>query len=76
MKKVVVLASTFVLFACLTFGQSAQTQDKSKAAPAKSESAAKKDSKDCSKTCTQKEKSGCCAKKGTDQKETKAPEKK
>jgi hypothetical protein len=75
MKKVAVLVSTFVLFACLTFAQTPQTQEKGKAAPAKSESTMKKDGKDCSKTCTKKD-AGCCAKKGTETKETKAPEKK
>jgi hypothetical protein len=76
MKKAVVLVSTFVLFACLTFAQTPQTQDKTKAAPAKSETTVKKDGKTCSKTCTKDMKSGCCDKKGTDSKDTKAPEKK
>ncbi len=76
MKKVAVLFTTFVLFASLTFAQTPQTQDKGKTAPAKSESSMKKDGKDCSKTCTMKEKSGCCAKKGAEGKDTKAPEKK
>ena len=80
MKKVAVLVSTFLLFASFTFAQTPQTQDKGKAAPAKSESTMKKDGKDCSKTCTQKKMSGCCEKKGTEnkdaKKDTKAPEKK
>jgi len=76
MKKVVVLVSTFVLFAGLTFAQTPQKQDKEKAAPAKTESTMKKDGKDCSKTCTHKEKAGCCAKKGAEQKDAKTPEKK
>lgn len=76
MKKVAVLVSTFVLFACLTFAQTPQTQEKGKSAPAKSESTMKKDGKDCSKTCTPKERAGCCAKKGAENKDTKAPEKK
>ncbi len=77
MKKITVLVSTFVLFACLTFAQTPQTQEKGKkAAPAKSESTMKKDGKDCSKTCTPKEKAGCCAKKGAENKDTKTPEKK
>jgi hypothetical protein len=76
MKKVAVLVSTFVLFTCLTFAQTPQTQDKGKAAPAKSETTVNKDGKSCSKTCTHDQKSGCCAKKGTDNKDTKAPEKK
>ena len=77
MKKVVLFVSTFVLFAGLTFAQTPQTQDKEKAAPAKTESTVKKDGKDCSKTCTPKERAGCCAKKGTtEQKDAKAPEKK
>ncbi|MCX6247645.1 MAG: hypothetical protein NTW10_07925 [Bacteroidetes bacterium] len=75
MKKVAVLVSAFVLIAGLTFAQTPQTQEKGKAAPAKTETTTKKDGKDCSKTCTQKEKSGCCAKKG-ESKDTKAPEKK
>jgi hypothetical protein len=76
MKKVAVLVSAFILVAGLTFAQTPQTQDKGKAAPAKTESATKKDGKDCSKTCTHKEKASCCPKKGTTDKETKAPEKK
>jgi hypothetical protein len=76
MKKVTVVVSAFVLFACLTFGQTPQTQDKGKAAPAKTESTMKKDGKDCSKTCTHKEKAGCCADKKGTTKDTKAPEKK
>jgi len=79
MKKVTVLVSTFVLFACLTFAQTPQTQDKGKAAPAKKECTMKKDGKACTskdKACTSKDKAGCCAKKGTDTKETKTPEKK
>lgn len=75
MKKVTVLVSTFVLFACLTFAQTPQTQDKGKAAPAKSETTMGKDGKKCTKTCT-KDKAGCCAKKGAENKDTKAPEKK
>jgi len=73
MKKVTVLVSTFVLFACLTFAQTPQTQDKSKA-PEKKECTMKKDGKSCSK-----DKAGCCSKKGTetkDTKTTKTPEKK
>ena len=76
MKKVAVLVSTFVLFACLTFAQTPQTQEKGKTSPAKSESTMKKDGKDCSKTCTHKDKAACCAKKGAENKDTKAPEKK
>ncbi|MCX6245599.1 MAG: hypothetical protein NTU98_12970 [Bacteroidetes bacterium] len=74
MKKVALLVSTFILFAGLTFAQTPQTQDKAKAEPAKTEST-KKDTKDCSKTCTHKEKS-CCDKKGAEKKDAKTPEKK
>jgi hypothetical protein len=73
MKKVAVLISAFVLIAGLTFAQTPQTQEKGKSAPAKTET--KKDTKDCSKSCTHKEKSSCCPKKG-ETKDTKAPEKK
>ncbi|MGA3012455.1 MAG: hypothetical protein ABSD71_00330 [Bacteroidales bacterium] len=76
MKKVAVLFSTCILFASLIFAQTPQTQDKGKAAPAKSETTMKKDGKNCSKTCTKDQKAGCCAKKGADNKDTKAPEKK
>ena len=76
MKKVAVLLSTCILFASLTFAQTPQTQDKGKAAPAKSETTMKKDGKSCTKTCTKDMKSGCCDKKGADNKDTKAPEKK
>jgi hypothetical protein len=78
MKKVVVLISTVILFAGLTFGQT-QTQDKSKSAPAKTET--KKDSKaKCDpKSCKDAGKSGCCKdgdKKGEGKSEKTAPEKK
>jgi len=85
MKKVVILVSSVILFAGLTFGQTPQTQDKTKPAATKTETAApKKDAKaGCEKTCTHKEKSGCCAKKSAteckhDNKDNKAttPEKK
>lgn len=77
MKKVVLLVSTVILFAGLTFGQTQQTQEKAKPTTTKTEAPAKKDAKGCEKTCTHKEKSGCCAKKGAEgTKETKAPEKK
>jgi hypothetical protein len=76
MKKVAVLVSTFVLFTCLTFAQTPQTQDKGTAAPAKSETTMKKDGKNCSKTCTHGQKAGSCTNKGTDNKDTKTPEKK
>jgi hypothetical protein len=72
MKKVVILVSTVLLFAGLTFGQTPQSKDQTKPAATKTEAPAKKDSKDCEKHCTHKEKSGCCAKKGTeDKKDTK-----
>lgn len=84
MKKVVILVSTVLLFAGLTFGQTT-TQDKAKPAATKSEAPAKKDAKcdskkdakGCEKTCTHKEKS-CCAKKGDGKTEVKSttPEKK
>jgi hypothetical protein len=74
MKKVAVLVSAFMLIAGLTFAQTPQSQDKAKTTPAKTETT-KKDSKDCSKTCTHKEKS-CCEKKGAESKDTKTPEKK
>lgn len=76
MKKVAVLVSTFVLFTCLTFAQTPQTQDKGKAAPAKSETTVKKDGKNCSKTCTHNPKAGCTAKKAAENKDAKTPEKK
>ena len=69
MKKVVILFATVVLFAGLTFGQTPQTQDKSKTTTTKTTEtpAVKKDAKGCEKTCTQKEKekSSCCPKKST-----------
>jgi len=81
MKKVVILVSTVLLFAGMTFGQTPQTQDKSKPAPTKTEApAAKKDGKSCEKTCTHKgkdctdkEKAGCCAKKGAEGKKDVKP---
>jgi hypothetical protein len=82
MKKVVILVSTVLLFAGMTFGQAQQSQDKAKPATTKTETPAKKDGKDCEKTCTHKgkEKSGCCAHKSTeckkDAKTTTTPEKK
>ena len=83
MKKAVVLVSTFLLFASLTFAQTPQTQEKGKSAPAKTECTMKKDGKDgkdCSKTCDKKKMAGCCDKKGADnkdvKKDTKTPEKK
>jgi hypothetical protein len=75
MKKVAIFVSTILLFAGMTFGQTPQTQDKSKPAAAKTEAPVKKDAKGCEKTCTHKGKScshdakaGCCAKKGADSK--------
>ncbi len=76
MKKAAVLVSTFVLFTCLTFAQTPQTQDKAKAAPAKSETSMNKDGKNCSKTCTHNQKSGSCTNKGGENKDGKAPDKK
>ena len=70
MKKVAVFASACMLFVSFTFAQTPKTQTNAKA-PAKSEATTKKDSKDCSKTCTHKD-AGCCKKGG----ETKSPEKK
>ena len=76
MKNVAVLVSSFILFTSLTFAQTPQTQDKGKASPAKSETTMNKNGKVYSKTCTHDQKAGCCAKKGTENKDTKAPEKK
>lgn len=62
MKKAIVLVSTIILFAGLTFAQTPQTQDKSKPV-AKTENTQKKDSKTgCDKSCKQMGmgKSGCC----------------
>ncbi len=78
MKKTILIVSTFLFFVSFSFGQTPQTQDKTKTAT-KTETKAdvKKDTKaGCEKTCTMK-KSSCCDKKGTDmKKEEKAPEKK
>jgi hypothetical protein len=76
MKKVAVLVSSFILFTCMTFAQTPQTQDKGKSTPAKSETTMNKNGKNCSKTCTHNQKSGSCTNKGADDKGTKAPEKK
>ncbi len=81
MKKIVILFSTVILFAGMTFGQTPQAQDKSKPATKSEAPAAKKDAKDCEKkdakgcekSCTKKEKSGCCAKKGTEGKKDLKP---
>lgn len=57
MKKALVLVTTIILFASLTFAQTPQTQEKTKPV-AKTE---KKDSKmGCEKSCKQMGKSGCC----------------
>ena len=67
MKKVVILVSTVLLFAGMTFGQTPKTQEKATPAATKTEApAAKKDGKSCEKTCDHKGKgkSSCCAKKG------------
>jgi len=81
MKKIVILVSTVLLFAGMTFGQTPQTQTKSTPAATKSEApAVKKDAKGCSKTCTHKgkacthdQKAGCCAKKGAEGKKDVKP---
>ena len=73
MKKTIILVSTILLFAGLTFAQTPQTPEKSKpaakteAAPAKDTKSGcdKKDMKNCSHS--KDAKSGCCAH-GTDAK--------
>ena len=81
MKKIAILVSTVLLFAGMTFGQTPQTQDKSKPATTKEAPAVKKDAKGCEtkdakgcektcthkgKSCTHDKKAGCCAKKGAE----------
>jgi len=82
MKKTIILVSTVLLFAGLTFAQTPQTQDKTKTvtktetvAPAK-DSKAGCDKKDMEKCAHSKEAKGCCAKDAKKSTETKAPEKK
>jgi hypothetical protein len=91
MKRTIVLISTVLLFAGLTFGQTPQTQDKAKttttttttnkteAAPAK-DAKGGCDQKTMEKCAHSKEGKSCCAhdKKGEakESKDTKAPEKK
>ena len=81
MKKVVILVSTVLLFAGMTFGQTPKTQEKATPAATKTEApAAKKDGKSCEKSCDHKGKgkSACCKKGEEGKKDVKAttPEKK
>lgn len=60
MKKTLILVSTILLFAGLTFAQTPQTQETTKPA-AKTEKTQKKDSKmGCEKHCKKMNKSACC----------------
>ena len=82
MKKVVILVSSVLLFAGMTFGQAQQAQDKSKPATKSETPAVKKDAKDCEKkdakgcekSCTKKDKGSCCpSKKGAEGKKDLKP---